>query len=106
MLLLLKVDMFSYGMVLYELLSGQRPSLGQHQLQIAKKLSKGIRPILGSPEEVQFLCLHNLLTACWDTKPEKVRFTECCIANRMWEIQFGWITVTGELAEGDYWVLS
>lgn len=68
-----KVDMFSYGMVLYELLSGRRPTLGHHQLQTAKKLSKGIRPLLGSPEEVQFCCLHSLLTECWDTKPEKVR---------------------------------
>uniref|UniRef100_A0A7N6BXJ9 non-specific serine/threonine protein kinase n=1 Tax=Anabas testudineus TaxID=64144 RepID=A0A7N6BXJ9_ANATE len=74
-----KVDVFSYGMVLYELLSGQRPSLGQHQLQIAKKLSKGIRPILGSPEEVQFHCLHNMLTACWDTKPEKRPLAMQCV---------------------------
>ncbi|XP_066557623.1 leucine-rich repeat serine/threonine-protein kinase 1 isoform X2 [Amia ocellicauda] len=66
-----KVDMFSYGMVLYELLSGRRPVLGQHQLQIAKKLSKGIRPVLGSPEEVQFHCMHALMLECWDTKPEK-----------------------------------
>ncbi|XP_045065895.1 leucine-rich repeat serine/threonine-protein kinase 1-like [Coregonus clupeaformis] len=67
-----KVDMFSYGMVVYELLSGCRPALGQHQLQIAKKLSKGIRPALGSPEEVQFHCLHGLMIECWDTKPEKL----------------------------------
>ncbi|XP_041917167.1 leucine-rich repeat serine/threonine-protein kinase 1 isoform X2 [Alosa sapidissima] len=66
-----KVDMFSYGMVLYELLSGRRPALGHHQLQIAKKLSKGIRPVLGSPEEVQFYCLQALMLECWDTKPEK-----------------------------------
>ncbi|XP_010609370.1 leucine-rich repeat serine/threonine-protein kinase 1 isoform X1 [Fukomys damarensis] len=66
-----KVDMFSYGMVLYELLSGQRPALGHHQLQIAKKLSKGIRPILGQPEEVQFHRLQALMMECWDTKPEK-----------------------------------
>ncbi|XP_069481127.1 leucine-rich repeat serine/threonine-protein kinase 1 isoform X2 [Ambystoma mexicanum] len=66
-----KVDMFSYGMVLYELLSGQRPALGHHQLQIAKKLSKGIRPILGRPEEVQFYRLQALMMECWDTKPEK-----------------------------------
>ncbi|KAM4748202.1 leucine-rich repeat serine/threonine-protein kinase 1 [Rhinophrynus dorsalis] len=66
-----KVDMFSYGMVLYELLSGQRPSLGQHQLQISKKLSKGIRPVLGRPEEVQFHRLQELMMECWDTKPEK-----------------------------------
>ncbi|XP_058851313.1 leucine-rich repeat serine/threonine-protein kinase 1-like isoform X3 [Acipenser ruthenus] len=66
-----KVDMFSYGMVLYELLSGRRPVLGQHQLQIVKKLSKGIRPVLGLPEEVQFHCLQSLMLQCWDTKPEK-----------------------------------
>ncbi|XP_036399603.1 leucine-rich repeat serine/threonine-protein kinase 1 isoform X1 [Megalops cyprinoides] len=66
-----KVDMFSFGMVLYELLSGRRPVLGQHQLQIAKKLSKGIRPALGSPEEVQFHCLQSLMMECWDTKPER-----------------------------------
>uniref|UniRef100_A0A8D1F7J5 Leucine-rich repeat serine/threonine-protein kinase 1 n=1 Tax=Sus scrofa TaxID=9823 RepID=A0A8D1F7J5_PIG len=66
-----KVDMFSYGMVLYELLSGQRPALGHHQLQIAKKLSKGIRPVLGPPEEVQFHRLQALMMECWDTKPEK-----------------------------------
>lgn len=67
-----QVDMFSYGMVLYELLSGQRPALGHHQLQIAKKLSKGIRPVLGQPEEVQFHRLQALMMECWDTKPEKV----------------------------------
>ncbi|KAK2107624.1 Leucine-rich repeat serine/threonine-protein kinase 1 [Saguinus oedipus] len=66
-----KVDMFSYGMVLYELLSGQRPALGHHQLQIVKKLSKGIRPVLGQPEEVQFHRLQALMMECWDTKPEK-----------------------------------
>ncbi|XP_041840522.1 leucine-rich repeat serine/threonine-protein kinase 1 isoform X2 [Melanotaenia boesemani] len=74
-----KVDMFSYGMVLYELLSGRRPALGQHQLQIAKKLSKGVRPVLGSLEQVQFYSLHNLLTECWDTKPEKRPVATQCV---------------------------
>ncbi|XP_067105188.1 leucine-rich repeat serine/threonine-protein kinase 1 isoform X1 [Osmerus mordax] len=74
-----KVDMFSYGMVLYELLSGCRPALGHHQLQIAKKLSKGIRPALGSPQEVQFHCLHNLMMECWDTKPEKRPLAVQCV---------------------------
>lgn len=72
--------MFSYGMVLYELLSGQRPVLGQHQLQISKKLSKGIRPALGQPEEVQFHRMQALMAECWDTKPEQV--TGCLGAGR------------------------
>ncbi|XP_064422034.1 leucine-rich repeat serine/threonine-protein kinase 1 [Latimeria chalumnae] len=66
-----KVDMFSFGMVLYELLSGLRPFRGQHQHQIAKKFSKGIRPVLGHLEEVQFHSLQTLMIECWDTKPEK-----------------------------------
>ncbi|KAM4596959.1 leucine-rich repeat serine/threonine-protein kinase 1 [Fundulus diaphanus] len=74
-----KVDMFSYGMVLYELLSGQRPALGNHQLQIAKKLSRGIRPVLGHLEEVQFYSLHTLMTECWDTKPEKRPVASRCV---------------------------
>lgn len=77
-----KVDMFSYGMVLYELLSGQRPALGHHQLQIAKKLSKGVRPVLGPPEEVQFYRLQMLMMECWDTKPEK-RPLALSVVNRM-----------------------
>ncbi|CAH2274383.1 leucine-rich repeat serine threonine- kinase 1 [Pelobates cultripes] len=82
-----KVDMFSYGMVLYELLSGQRPSLGQHQLQISKKLSKGIRPVLGRPEEVQFSRLQELMIECWDTKPEK-RPLAASVVRRMNEPSF------------------
>ncbi|KAL7980155.1 hypothetical protein Chor_001423 [Crotalus horridus] len=74
-----KVDMFSYGMVLYELLSGQRPTLGQHQLQISKKLSKGVRPVLGQAEEVQFHRLQALMMECWDTKPEKVQEDCRCV---------------------------
>ncbi|KAM8889549.1 leucine-rich repeat serine/threonine-protein kinase 1 isoform 3-T3 [Synchiropus picturatus] len=82
-----KVDMFSYGMVLYELLTGCRPVLGHHHLQIAKKLSKGIRPPLGSPEEVQFCSLQTLLTECWDTKPEKRPVAAQCV-RRMMEPSF------------------
>lgn len=63
--------MFSYGMVLYELLSGQRPALGQHQL-VSKKLSRASARFCGQPEEVQFHRLQALMMECWDTKPEKV----------------------------------
>ncbi|XP_062868607.1 leucine-rich repeat serine/threonine-protein kinase 1 isoform X2 [Trichomycterus rosablanca] len=83
-----KVDMFSYGMVLYELLSGRRPSLGHHQLQIAKKLSKGIRPALGNQEDVQFFCLQALMQECWDTKPEK-RPLAAPILRQMQDPSFG-----------------
>ncbi|XP_078283417.1 leucine-rich repeat serine/threonine-protein kinase 1 [Rhinoraja longicauda] len=75
-----KVDMFSFGMVLYELLSGQRPILGQHQVQIVKKLSKGIRPVLGSLQEVQFHQMQSLMIECWDTKPEKRPAASCVVS--------------------------
>ncbi|XP_032906424.1 leucine-rich repeat serine/threonine-protein kinase 1 [Amblyraja radiata] len=74
-----KVDLFSFGMVLYELLSGQRPILGHHQVQIVKKLSKGIRPLLGSLEEVQFHPMQSLMIECWDTKPEKRPAASCVV---------------------------
>nr|XP_057944931.1 leucine-rich repeat serine/threonine-protein kinase 1 isoform X5 [Doryrhamphus excisus] len=82
-----KVDMFSYGMVLYELLSGRRPTLGHRQLHISKKLSKGVRPHLGEPEEVQFHFLHGLMMECWDTKPEKRPMASQCV-RRMMEPSF------------------
>uniref|UniRef100_A0A3P9J7W9 non-specific serine/threonine protein kinase n=1 Tax=Oryzias latipes TaxID=8090 RepID=A0A3P9J7W9_ORYLA len=82
-----KVDMFSYGMVIYELLSGNRPALGHHQRQIAKKLSKGIRPVLGNPEQVQFHSLQSLMTECWDNRPEKRPGAAQCI-RRMQEPSF------------------
>ncbi|RVE74987.1 hypothetical protein OJAV_G00027490 [Oryzias javanicus] len=82
-----KVDMFSYGMVLYELLSGNRPALGQHQRQIAKKLSKGIRPVLGNPEQVQFHSLQSLMTECWDNRPEKRPVAAQCV-QRMQDPEF------------------
>ncbi|XP_054625561.1 leucine-rich repeat serine/threonine-protein kinase 1 isoform X3 [Dunckerocampus dactyliophorus] len=82
-----KVDVFSYGMVLFELLSGRRPSLGNRQFHISKKLSKGVRPHLGDPVEVQFHFLHGLMMECWDTKPEKRPMASQCV-RRMMEPSF------------------
>ncbi|XP_057705282.1 leucine-rich repeat serine/threonine-protein kinase 1 isoform X2 [Corythoichthys intestinalis] len=82
-----KVDVFSYGMVLYELLSGRRPSLGRHPLHVSKKLAGGARPTLASPQEVNFHFLQRLMTQCWHGKPEQ-RPTASQCARRMMDPGF------------------
>ncbi|XP_051920210.1 leucine-rich repeat serine/threonine-protein kinase 1 [Hippocampus zosterae] len=67
-----KVDIFSYGMVQYELLSGRRPCAGRHGPDASEKILRGVRPQLAErPQEVNFYFLQQLMTQCWHTKPEK-----------------------------------
>ncbi|XP_061560358.1 leucine-rich repeat serine/threonine-protein kinase 1 isoform X2 [Phycodurus eques] len=77
-----KVDMFSYAMVTYELLSGRRPSVGRRRLP-KTAAARGVRPPLASPQEVGFYFLQRLMTQCWDTKPEKRPTASECVRRMM-----------------------
>ncbi|KAJ1495247.1 mitogen activated protein kinase, partial [Baffinella frigidus] len=64
-----KVDMYSYGVVLSELVSGERPYQGLNQMQIAfATVYQGQRPSLPDslPKPVRAL-----IKACWDSIPSK-----------------------------------
>jgi serine/threonine protein kinase len=43
-----KVDVFSLGIVIWEMLTGQKPYQGHLPLQIAYKIAEGVRPQLPS----------------------------------------------------------
>ncbi|XP_061669400.1 leucine-rich repeat serine/threonine-protein kinase 1 isoform X2 [Syngnathoides biaculeatus] len=77
-----KVDMFSYAMVTYELLSGGRPSAGHRRLS-KTAAARGARPTLASPQEVGFYFLQRLMTQCWETKPEKRPTASECVRRMM-----------------------
>ncbi|GAB1292192.1 Leucine-rich repeat serine/threonine-protein kinase 1 [Apodemus speciosus] len=64
-----RVDMFSYGMVLYELLSGQRPALGHHQLQIVREaVQRASAQSWGSRRKCSSTDSRRLMMECWDTR--------------------------------------
>lgn len=43
-----KVDIFSLGIVIWEMLTGQKPYQGHLPLQIAYKIAEGVRPQIPS----------------------------------------------------------
>uniref|UniRef100_A0A8C4NML7 Protein kinase domain-containing protein n=1 Tax=Eptatretus burgeri TaxID=7764 RepID=A0A8C4NML7_EPTBU len=67
-----KVDMFSYGMLLFELLSGQRPTLQGKPMEVLRKLNCGLRPRFPRPVHTTCKTLALLATRCWQTAPEQV----------------------------------
>jgi hypothetical protein len=64
-----RVDMYSYGVVLSELVTGERPYQGLNQMQIAfATVYQGQRPAL--PDALP-KPLRALIRACWDSVPAK-----------------------------------
>ncbi|OHT12582.1 Serine/threonine-protein kinase HT1 [Tritrichomonas foetus] len=62
-----KVDVYSYGMILYEMISGYYPFEGKSTLDIAIALKNGKRPKLPDGNE----SIKNLIKQCWDQNPKK-----------------------------------
>jgi len=64
-----KVDVYSYGIVLWEIVSGNAPFKGLDPTQIvAQVLTYNLRPSI--PESVN-LPLKSLITRCWDRIPDR-----------------------------------
>src|ERR1044072_3905677 len=63
-----KSDIFSFGMILWEISSEKEPFAGCSDFQIVCKISKGIREkrVDGTPESY-----FELYTECWDEDSEK-----------------------------------
>jgi serine/threonine protein kinase len=63
-----KSDIFSLGMILWEISSEKEPFSGDNNYQIILKISNGVREkrVDGTPESY-----FKLYTECWDEDPEK-----------------------------------
>ncbi|OHS92886.1 hypothetical protein TRFO_12271 [Tritrichomonas foetus] len=61
-----KIDVFSYGMMLWEILMCEVPFQQLKQIEMCEKIVNGIRPVipLGTPDE-----LSELIQMCWDDNP-------------------------------------
>jgi len=62
-----KGDVYSYGMVLWELLSHQPPFFNMHPLQIVRSIDKGELPTIpaGTPPNFE-----RLIQDCWNSEPK------------------------------------
>ncbi|GBB91673.1 hypothetical protein RclHR1_19020003 [Rhizophagus clarus] len=63
-----KSDIFSFGMILWELSSGKEPFAGEKDFQVVLKISNGIREkmVEGTPE-----WYFKLYTKCWNQEPDE-----------------------------------
>lgn len=65
------MDVFAYGMVLYELLSQRSPFDNVHpQLKRNHEVRDGQRPTLQAKETRTLIQLQDLMKLCWDQEPE------------------------------------
>ena len=71
LLLISQVDVFGYGMVLYELLSRHAPFADVHPaLKRNRKVKNGYRPILQDNKSHSPVKLQELMKICWDKEPD------------------------------------
>lgn len=67
----LEADIFSFGMMLYELVTGQVPFQGMQSTRILAGILTGMRPPLEPvPEGACHTILRSVLSACWAENPE------------------------------------
>ncbi|XP_061408692.1 leucine-rich repeat serine/threonine-protein kinase 1 isoform X1 [Lethenteron reissneri] len=66
-----RVDVFSLGMVIYELLSGQRPTVEGRPLDVVRKLIRGERPTVPLEAWRHAQPLAEIMEHCWKTCPKQ-----------------------------------
>lgn len=62
------VDVYAYGMVLFELLTGELPFAGLQQVDIVRAVGNGERPSI--PEKYRSEAIVQLIEECWRQNPE------------------------------------
>jgi hypothetical protein len=71
-----KVDIYSFGMLCYEILTGSRPFYNIMQSQLRERVVEGLRPEL--PEECPSV-LAAMIKRCWEPDPSaRPSFSEIC----------------------------
>jgi serine/threonine protein kinase len=63
-----KVDVYSYGIILFELLTGEIPFANENGFALPLQIIKGVRPVL--PKNIHKKW-QKLVTVCWHDKPSK-----------------------------------
>lgn len=66
-----KVDVYSYGMCLYEIMSGQIPFEGEEHERLGEQVLRGIRPEKGESFNVLPEAVRDVIVACWSRNPKK-----------------------------------
>jgi serine/threonine protein kinase len=63
-----KVDVYSYGIVLFELLTGDIPYQGENSFSLPVQVTRGLRPTIPKGLSKTWT---KLMTSCWHDKPSR-----------------------------------
>ena len=65
-----KADVYSYAIVLWEMVARDEPFKGMHPMQVAKAVDRGERPPMPAAEDACPRGYRSLIEQCWHSKPQ------------------------------------